>query len=98
MLVINVFYTCKPGKREEFLEMAEREGVRVGSLEEEGNRAYRYYRSVADENALFLYEEWKDVEAHALHRTMPHYQRLQECQGEYLELDKTVVNKYITED
>ena len=98
MLVINVFYTCKPGKREEFLEMAEREGVRVGSLEEEGNRAYRYDRSVADENALFLYEEWKDVEAHALHRTMPHYQRLQECQGEYLELDKTVVNKYITED
>ena len=95
MLVINVFYKCKPGKREEFLEMVEREGVRTGSLAEEGNLAYRYYRSVADEDELFLYEEWKDVDAHGVHRTMPHYQRLQECQGEYLE--STTVNKYITE-
>ena len=95
MLVINVFYTCKPGKREEFLEMIEREGVRTGSLAEEGNLAYRYYRSVLNEDELFLYEEWKDVEAHGVHRTMPHYQRLQECQGEFLE--STDVKKYITE-
>ena len=95
MLVINVFYKCKPGKREDFLEMVEREGVRTGSLSEEGNLAYRYYRSVLNEDELFLYEEWKDVEAHGVHRTMPHYQRLQECQGEFLE--STDVKKYITE-
>ena len=95
MLVINVFYTCKPGKREEFLEMIEREGVRTGSLAEEGNLAYRYFRSVEDEDKLFLYEEWKDVDAHGVHRTMPHYQRLQECQGEFLE--SIDVKKYITE-
>lgn len=95
MLVINVFYKCKPGKREDFLEMVEREGVRTGSLAEEGNLAYRYYRSVLNEDELFLYEEWKDVEAHGVHRTMPHYQRLQECQGEFLE--STDVKKYITE-
>ena len=95
MLVINVFYKCKPGKREDFLEMVEREGVRTGSLAEEGNLAYRYYRSVLNEDELFLYEEWKDVEAHDVHRTMPHYQRLQERQGEFLE--STDVKKYITE-
>ena len=95
MLVINVFYTVKPGMRDAFLNKIEEEGVRTGSLSEEGNSAYYYYKSVDDENALFLYEEWADVDAHALHRTMPHYQRLQEFQGEYLE--KLSVNKYLTE-
>lgn len=95
MLVINVFYTCKEGKREDFLKRIEEEGVRTGSLAEEGNHAYRYFRPVDCENGLFLYEEWEDTDAHNIHRTMPHYQRLQEFQGEYLE--KLSVNKYFTD-
>ena len=95
MLVINVFYKLKPGKREDFLEMIEKEEIRTGSLAEEGNVTYRYFRAVADEDELFLYEEWRDVDAHALHRTMPHYLTLQERQGEFIEDLK--VNKYITE-
>lgn len=95
MLVINVFYKCKPEKREGFLEMIEKEGIRTGSLAEEGNLAYRYYIPVADESELFLYEEWKDADAQALHCMTPHFQRLQELKDEYLE--STAVNKFITE-
>ena len=89
------FISANRERERNFWRWVEREGVRTGSLAEEGNLAYRYYRSVADEDELFLYEEWKDVDAHGVHRTMPHYQRLQECQGEFLE--STAVNKYITE-
>lgn len=96
MLITNVIYTLKPGMREAFLERIRKEGVDTGSRAEEGNSTYNYYRAVDNENELFLYEEWKDPDAHALHRKQPHYQRLQNFQWEYL--DDLNVKKYITEE
>lgn len=96
MLVINVFYKLKPGKRDAFLDKIKAEGVDTGSLAEDGNSAYYYYKSVADENELFLYEQWRDVEAHGVHRTQPHYLRLQDFQWDYIE--DITVHKYLTDE
>lgn len=93
MLVLNVTFKCKPGKREEFLKRIIEEGIDVGSRNEEFNFRYDFYLPVSEEakDDLFLLEWWKDTEAHLAHREEPHYKRLGELKEEYV--DDTVVER-----
>jgi len=92
MLVINAIFRCKEGKREEFLRMIRNEGIDVASRGEEGNSKYDFYLSAENDTDILLLEFWKDRDAHALHRTFPHYARLGELKPVYVE--ETIVNMY----
>lgn len=95
MLVLNVIYKCKPGKREAFLNAIKAEGIDKASRDEEGNFRYDYFLSMEDPDELFLLEYWKDEEAQKIHATQPHFIRLGEIKADYVE--STELCKYIAE-
>ena len=96
MLLINAMFKCKKGMREEFLNAVREEGIDVASRAEEGNSKYEFYASAENDTDLLLLEYWKDREAHALHRTLPHYLRLGELKEIYV--DETLPKLYDVAD
>lgn len=72
MLGVNVTYTMKPGKREEFLSEIAACGAQEAIRKETGCIQYDYFLSVEDPDKLFLLEKWTDREAQAVHMTQPH--------------------------
>jgi len=83
-ILVNVRYTIKPGKRDEFLEKVNEQGIIIDSRAEPGNYQYGYYKPVDSENVLFLMEMWVSSEAQAAHGKTEHYQRLQALKKEYV--------------
>jgi quinol monooxygenase YgiN len=83
-ILVNVKYSIKPGKRDEFLEKVNEQGIVIHSKAEPGNYQYEYYKPVDSENVLFLMEMWVSSEAQAAHGKAEHYQRLQALKKEYV--------------
>ncbi len=99
MIVLNVKYSCKPEKREEFLEAIIAEKLDVDARNEEGNILYNFYvpsiSSTDNDNTLLLVEHWKDAEALEIHGRQPHFNRFGELKKEFVE--ETILEKYITD-
>lgn len=95
MIILNVIYTCKPGKREDFLNAIKAEGLDEKCRAEEGNIRYSYFFAAENPDELFLLENWKDAEALALHGDMAHFKRIGELKNEFV--DNTKIDKFITE-
>ncbi len=96
MIVLNVTYRCKPGKREEFLKAVGSEGIDVLSRGENGNLKYDYYLSNTDPDELLLIEKWADQSALEAHWQMPHFKKLGGLKEEYME--DTDIAKYSAEE
>ncbi len=84
MILINVLYTVKPGRREAFYALINSLGLAEASRQEPGNLRYDYFYSVEQPDQLLLYEQWRDEEALAQHCRTPHFAKLQELKGEWL--------------
>ena len=92
MVVLNVTYHCKPGKRDQFLDIITAEGIDVTSRGEDGNIKYDYYKALGDENELMLVEKWADDASLDRHKTQPHFARLGALKDAFVE--ETVIEKY----
>lgn len=95
MIVLNVTYKCKPGKRDGFLEAVKAEGLDAASRGEEGNIKYDYYFPVEGGDDLLLVEKWRDAEAVAFHGEQAHFKRLGEIKGEFV--NETIIERYEAE-
>jgi len=91
MIIINVLYTVKPGKREDYYCLLNTMGIPQSSRAEAGNLRYDYFYAAADPDQLFLWEQWQDGEALARHFAAPHFAKLQELKADWL--DKTEIHK-----
>lgn len=85
LIVLNVYYKAKPGKREEFYRIVNEEGIPEKSRAEEGNVKYEYFKSQSDNDMLLLIEHWKDNEAFDFHASQDYFKRLQQIKSEYVE-------------
>ncbi|MDP4153727.1 MAG: putative quinol monooxygenase [Bacillota bacterium] len=94
--MVNVRYEIKPGKRNEFFEKVNEQGIITASKEEPGNFKYDYYIPLDSENALVLLEMWVNSEAQAAHGKAEHYQKLQALKKEYV--TKVEIEKYSIND
>lgn len=92
MIVLNVTYKCKPELRDEFLEMIMSEGIDVACRAEDGNIKYDYYIPTDGSDDLLLVEKWRDAEALAVHGRQPHFARIGELKGNYV--DETIIEKF----
>lgn len=92
MIVLNVIYKCKPGKRDVFLNAIKEEGIDSASRAEVGNNKYDYYLSADDRDELLLVEKWKDAEAVTEHGKKAHYARLGELKTSFV--DDTIIERF----
>ena len=92
MIVLNVTYKCRSGKRPAFLDAIVKEGIDSASRAEEGNYKYDYYLSTADSDELLLVEKWRDKDAIAEHSASAHYKRLGELKSDCVE--ETVIERF----
>ncbi len=92
MIVLNVSYQCKPGMRDEFLEMITAEGIDVASRADDGNLKYDYYIPADGGDELLLVEKWTDADALSKHLKKPHLARLGELKSAYV--TDAVLEKY----
>ncbi len=83
-LLVNVIYTIKEGKREEFFNKVNEMGIIKDSREEPGNSKYEYFFSVDDQDKLFLMEMWVSDLAQGMHSKTEHYKKLQLLKEEYV--------------
>ena len=84
LLHLNVTYTVKDGKREEFYNQLCDKGIITRSRSEEGNLKYDYFFPVDNSNEILLLEIWTDELALQLHSETPHLLELQELKKEYI--------------
>ena len=92
MIVLNVTYYVKPGLREEFLEAILAEGIDEASRAEDGNIKYDYYIPFDGGDELLLVEKWRSAAALKAHAETPHFKRLGELKGDFV--DETVIERF----
>ena len=76
MIVLNVTYRCKPGRRDDFLEAIKKEGIGAACRAEAGNIKYDYYVPALENDELLLLEKWQDSDALQKHGKQAHMEKL----------------------
>lgn len=84
-IFVEVRYTVKNGKREEFCSKVIEQGIAEASRAEEGNMRDEFFYPVENANEVFLIEIWKDEESKKNHGTTEHYMKLTELKSTYVE-------------
>ena len=92
-LLVNVTYTIKEGKREEFFYKVNEMGIVKDSRQEPGNSKYEYSFPTDCEDKLFLMEIWANEIAQVMHCKTKHYVKLQLLKEEYV--TNVSIEKYL---
>ncbi len=92
MVVFNVVYKCKAGKRDAFLKRIKDEGIDVACRNDRGNIKYDYYIPADGSDELLLVEKWVDAETLDEHVKQPHITKLRAFKPEYV--DDTVSDRF----
>ncbi len=71
MIVISVWYTVKPGMREEVMKIA-KPSIEA-TRKEKGNIQYAHYPSMENDQDMFVFEVWESMAAVEAHIRAPHY-------------------------
>lgn len=94
MIIMEVNYIMKPGKRGVFLEAVA--PYAQASREEDGNYKYDYYLDPTDENNLLLLEKWENDDILAAHFASDHMKKISELKELYIE--ETIFTKHYVQD
>lgn len=70
-VIITVWYSVKPGLRDEFLALAKKNVEET--RKEEGNIVYAHYPSMENDQDMFVIEVWENRESVEKHIRAPHY-------------------------
>lgn len=83
-MTLYVKYFCRPGTREIFVRELEESGVADQVRAEDGCLCYKYYYPAAEEDTLFLLEQWVSPEHQKIHMTLPHMDKLRAIKQQYV--------------
>ena len=84
MYQIYVVFKCVPGKREEYIERINKEGIADAVRKEDGCIRYDYYFSENDPDEILLIEEWESEKHQQIHIEQQHMTRLREIKPDYV--------------
>lgn len=84
MYQIYVVFKCVSGKREEYIEKINAEGIADAVRKEDGCIRYDYYFSEKDPDEILLVEEWESQKHQQIHIEQPHMVRLREMKPDYV--------------
>ncbi|WP_082926390.1 putative quinol monooxygenase [Cupriavidus sp. D384] len=82
-IIVSVKYRLKSGKRQELLSFV-MDNV-INTRNEPGNLAYSHYPSLEDEQEMFVYEMWEDMDSLNSHIHTDHYIRFANLRKPILE-------------
>lgn len=85
MLTMIVYYHCKKGMRDGFMEALKVNDVAAKSCAEKGNHQYDYFRSEKDEELVLLIEKWDSEEIQKIHMETEHFKLLGGLKAEFVE-------------
>ena len=94
-LMLSIYYTAKPGCREEFVRKIVTQGILDAIRAEEGCLQYDYYFSTDRENEVLLLERWASEAHQRAHMTQPHMTALRAIKEECID---SVSLKQLQED
>lgn len=96
LLMVNVRYHIRKGKRDEFYNKVKEQGIIKSSKEELGNYKYDYYVPKNSNDDICLMEIWTNEQTQKMHEFTEQYQKLKILKQEYVE--SVEIEKYwITE-
>ena len=84
MVIVTGTYLIKPGKRDEFLKAIYDQGIYAEFIKEKGNISYDYYYPHNNDNDIFFFERWEDMDSWEAHKKAPHTQKLQPIKDEFM--------------
>lgn len=84
MYTIYVDFTCRDGKREDYVERLRTEGILDAVRAEDGCIRYDFYFSEEDGNKLLLIEAWESKAHQAFHIRQPHMEAMRAFRDEYI--------------
>ncbi|MGM9642017.1 MAG: putative quinol monooxygenase [Eubacteriales bacterium] len=84
MYTIYVNFTCREGRREDYVERLRAEGVLDAVRAEDGCIKYDFYFSEKDANELLLIEAWESKEHQEVHIGQPHMAAMRAFRDEYI--------------
>ena len=96
MLLVEVYYTCKPGTRDQVLEFAK---VNVAATRQEsGNLSYTQYPSPDNDQDMFVFEKWESVEHFMSHSKTEHNKTFSALRRPHLEPGSYQITIYNAEE
>ena len=84
MLVFNVTFHCRPGRRDAFLDAVRAEGIMDAARAEPGNLQYDWFLPADGGDDVLLIEKYRDADAVAAHVGSAHTARLVELKETYV--------------
>lgn len=75
MIVLNLYYTMKSGKTQEFLDKIYSLNIPQDTLNEEGCEDYSFYAAY-DKDKILLVEKWLNEESLENHKNQEHFKKL----------------------
>lgn len=85
MVILNVTYHIKQGKRDAFMDAIRALGVQEASKNEDGCLAYDYYYAADEVDIVFLNEIWQDEASLLAHTKAPHFGKLGGLKAEFVQ-------------
>lgn len=84
LLMVNVRYHIRDGKRDEFYDKVKEQGIIKSSKEEPGNYKYDYYIPTDSDEDICLMEIWTNEQTQKMHGVTEQYQKLTLLKKEYV--------------
>lgn len=85
MLVVQVTYFIKVGKRQDFLDAVVRDDVMGACRREDGCLRYDYFLQADRDDVVLLVERWRDREAQKAHTGQPHMALIRAAKEAFVE-------------
>ena len=99
MLIVEAYYTCKPGMRDKLLEIVKPNID--GTRREPGNISYAHYPSPDNDVDMFVFEKWESLELFNNHSKTEHHKTFCAARRPLLEAGSyfiTIYNAEVTEE
>jgi quinol monooxygenase YgiN len=96
MITQVVFYRCKEGQRDNFLNEVKSIGIDQKCKVEGGNIRYSFFASLENDDTLLLVESWTDTHSLECHYKSDNFMMLGALKKKYVE--QTVIEKYFKEE
>ena len=95
-VILHVYYMCKAGQAEAFVQALKSSGLQGKVQAEDGCIQYDYHLSLEEKDVVVLLEKWSSAAALEKHLAQPHMAEIRALKEQYV--DDARLEKYLCRD